>query len=78
MKNINKARAYVRNNVDIDYINYIVQKSMQMRCPPSVVDALLADKVRDLPGIRRSAVVIIKNKEYEKIRLGRNKRRWSF
>ena len=48
MKNINKALAYVRKNVDIDYINYIVQKSMQMRCPPSMVDALLADNVRDL------------------------------
>ena len=48
MKNINKALAYVRNKVDIDYINYIVQKSMQMRCPPSMVDALLADEVRDL------------------------------
>lgn len=48
MKNINKALAYVRKNVDIDYINYIVQKSMQMRCPPSMVDALLADDVRDL------------------------------
>ena len=31
MKNIDKALAYVRKNVDIDYINYIVQKSMQMR-----------------------------------------------
>lgn len=48
MKNINKALDYVRKNVDIDYINYIVQKSMQMRCPPSMVDALLADDVRDL------------------------------
>lgn len=48
MKNINKALAYVRKNVDIDYINYIVQKSMQMRCPPSMVDALLEDDVRDL------------------------------
>lgn len=48
MKNINKALEYVRKKVDVDYINYIVQKSMQMRCPPSMVDALLADKVRDL------------------------------
>jgi hypothetical protein len=48
MKNIDKALAYVRKNVDIDYINYIVQKSMQMRCPPSLVDALLADDIRDL------------------------------
>ena len=48
MKNINKALAYVRKNVDIDYINYIVLKSMQMRCPPSIVDASLANKVRDL------------------------------
>lgn len=48
MKNINKALAYVRKNVDIDYINYIVLKSMQMGCPPSMVDASLADDVRDL------------------------------
>lgn len=48
MRKINKALAYARKNVDIDYINYIVQKSMQMRCPPSMVDALLADDVRDL------------------------------
>ena len=48
MKNINKALEYVRKKVDIDYINYIVQKSMQTRCPPSLVDALLADDVRDL------------------------------
>lgn len=48
MKNIDKALEYVRKNIDVDYINYIVLKGMQMRCPPSLVDALLADKVRDL------------------------------
>jgi hypothetical protein len=48
MKNINKALAYVRKNVDIDYINHIVLKSMQMGCPPSMVDSHLADNVRDL------------------------------
>lgn len=48
MRKIDKALDYVRKNVDIDYINYIVQKSMQMRHPPSMVDALLADNVRDL------------------------------
>ena len=48
MKNINKALDYVRKNIDIDYINHIVLKSMQMGCPPSMVDASLADNVRDL------------------------------
>lgn len=45
---IDKALEYVRKNIDIDYINYIVLKSMQMGCPPSMVDAFLADNVRDL------------------------------
>lgn len=48
MKNIDKALGYVRKNIDIDYINHIVLKSMQMGCPPSMVDASLADNVRDL------------------------------
>lgn len=48
MKNIDKALDYVRKNIDIDYINHIVLKSMQMGYPPSMVDASLADNVRDL------------------------------
>lgn len=48
MRNIDKALDYVRKNIDIDYINEIILKGMQMKCPPSMVDASLADNVRDL------------------------------
>jgi hypothetical protein len=48
MRKIDKALGYVRKNIDIDYINHIVLKSMQMGCPPSMVDSPLADNVRDL------------------------------
>lgn len=48
MKMIDKALEYVRKNIDIDYINDIVLKGMQMRCPPSLVDVSLATKISDL------------------------------
>lgn len=43
-----KALDYVRNKVDMDYINYMVCKAMEMRCPTSYVDPILSDDIVDL------------------------------
>lgn len=43
-----KALDYVRQNVDMGYVNYLVSKAMEMRCPASYVDAVFADDVQDL------------------------------
>lgn len=51
LKTINdmkKALDYVRQNVDMGYVNYLVSKAMEMRCPTSYVDAVFADDVQDL------------------------------
>lgn len=43
-----KALDYVRQNVDMSYVNYVVNKAIEMRCPTSCIDAVFADEVQDL------------------------------
>ena len=43
-----KALDYVRQNVDMGYVNYVVNKAIEMRCPASCIDAVFADEVQGL------------------------------
>ena len=43
-----KALDYVRQNVDMSYVNYVVNKAIEMRCPTPCIDAVFADEVQDL------------------------------
>lgn len=43
-----KALDYVRQNVDMDYVNYLVIKAMKMRCPTGCLDPVFTDLIYDL------------------------------
>lgn len=48
MEHLEKAVKYIRNNVDMEYINFCVCHAMEMRCPFSLAYPLLADDISDL------------------------------
>lgn len=48
MKHIKKALDYVRNHIDMSYVEYVISKGDEMRCPYSYVDAIFADDITDL------------------------------
>jgi hypothetical protein len=43
-----KALDYVRQNVDMGYVNYLVSKAMEMRCPTGSLDPVFTDLIYDL------------------------------
>lgn len=43
-----KALDYVRQNVDVDYVHYLVSKAMEMRCPTGSLDPVFIDLIYDL------------------------------
>lgn len=46
--NLEKAIEFIRERVDIYYINFCVSSAMRMRCTVSQVDAIMADEIIDL------------------------------
>lgn len=48
MEHLEKALEYIRNNVDMDYINFCICEAMEMRCAFSLAYPLLADDISDL------------------------------
>lgn len=43
-----KALDYVRQNVDMGYVNYLVNKAKEMRCPTGSLDPVFTDLIYDL------------------------------
>lgn len=43
-----KALDYVRQNVDLGYVNYLVSKAKEMRCPTGSLDPVFTDLIYDL------------------------------
>ena len=43
-----KALDYVRQNVDMGYVNYLVSNAMEMRCPMGSLDPVFTDLICDL------------------------------
>lgn len=48
MTYLEKALDYVREHIDIQYINYCVVRAMEMRCPFSLAFPLESDDITDL------------------------------
>lgn len=48
MEHLEKALKYIRNNVDMDYINFCICEAMEMRCAFSLAYPLLAVDISDL------------------------------